>query len=467
MTHQRKPIFGALALACVFLVFPLVSEGQSAATTTPSPKPQTCEAQAAQRKRDWGQTDHAWLASVFHNERSDTRQTWCSIWETHGYDRVHKTEDFGRVFFTGDGVHPTVGSIVPGSGFAGGLDLNLQRAATTLPLRFNGSIEARGSVGGFWEAGGTLNILGSSANVDDDRHIHATLTTQHRSLPKLTYFGLGDSSALADISVFGLADTNASGKIWFPVRGGFTLSANLGGVWSAPSGYHASALPSIEQVFTPQNTPALATSTAFVVSGVGIDWAHPLDPCLQCWYSTDVTLGFQLFHEATGAPYSFRRFQIEWTQAWHLFPDFPHDLGTVSVVSRLIESVTPAGNSVPFYLQPTIGGTDINGFDVVRSYPDYRFRAPNALTFQGEYTRPIYDPLDFLFFYDVGKVALDRGDLGISHMRHSFGVGFTVRAGGFTEFKFYYAWAGTEGTHTNYTGNTDNFVGENGARGVF
>jgi hypothetical protein len=470
--NKAKRILCGLALSCagIFQCPALHAQtippsSAAASTSSPSP-PQTCDSQAARGKVAWAQTQHVWLASLFHNESADTKQTWCSIWETHGYDRVHKTEDFGRVFFTGEGLHPALGSIVPGSGFAGGLGLTLDRALQSKPLRFAANIEARGTASGFWEAGGKLHIVGSSAT-DDNRHINATLFAQHRSLPELTYFGLGDSSSVVNQSVYGLEDTSGGGTISVPLPIGFTISGSVGGLHTDPEDFHGSPIPSIEQIFNPSNTPALSTSTTYIVSGAGIEWIHPVDECLHCWYRTDVATDFEVFHETGGAPYSFRRLHVNWTQTWHPFPDATHDLGTISIVSRLVESFAPAGNSVPFYLQPTIGGTDIDNYDAIRSYRDYRFRAPNALTFQGEYTRPIYDPLGFLFFYDVGKVALTRSDLDISHMRHSFGVGLTLKIGGATLFKFYYAWAGREGTHTNYTGNTNNFAGENAAAGVF
>lgn len=464
--NRSKQVRYLLALVCAALVSPTAfAQSVPVASSTPPP-PQTCAARAAQEKVEWGKSEHVWLANVFHTEGLDTRQTWCSIWETHGYDRVHKVEDFGRVLFTGDGVHPVAGSIVPGSGFAGGLGLGLNRALQSKPLRFSTNVEARGSTGGFWEVGGTLNILGSS-QTDDNRHIHGTLFAEHRSLLQLSYFGLGNTSLVANQSVYGLEDTTVGGTISIPLPGAIEISGDLEGLWTSPAPFHGSAIPSIEQIFTPANTPSLDTSTNYVVSGVSIDWLHPLDECQHCWYRTDVTGGFHLFHEASGAPYSFRRFNVAWTQTVHPFPDSSTDFGTVSIVGHLTESAAPAGNSVPFYLDPTIGGTDLNNYDVIRSYRDYRFRAPNALTFQGEYTRPIYDPLGFLFFYDVGKVAQSRGDLDISHMRHSFGLGLTVQIGGATLFKFYYAWAGREGTHTNYTGNTNNFAGENPPSGVF
>jgi len=133
------------------------------------------------------------------------------------------------------------------------------------------------------------------------------------------------------------------------------------------------------------------------------------------------------------------------------------ELGTISATVRFVEAYAPAGNAIPFYLQPTIGGTDINNVDVLRSYADYRFRAPNLLTLQTEYERTIWGPFALLGFHDVGRVAEQRSDIGIVHMRHSFGAGLMVQVGSLPIMKFYYAWAG-EGTHTTYTLNTNNFT---------
>jgi hypothetical protein len=429
--------------------------------------PEDCDKRAALEKVDWAKSGpHDWVSSEFNKQHIESKQTWCHIWATKGYDRVHKAEDFGRVLLTGSGLHPTAGSIVPNSGFAGGLALNLDRAAKTYPVRFSTSIEARGSTTEFWEAGGILNLLGSAKRLDN-RHIDVTLSAIHRSLPQLDYFGLGNSSLLANESLFGLSDTTIQASAIIPLPRNFRLLGGIEGLWSSPQEFHGSGTPSIEQVFNPSNTPALGTSTAYFVYGAGIDWKYPLEECLQCWYKTDINGTFRSFAEASGAPYSFRRFDLTWAHVLNPFPQVSPGFGTLSVVGRLIATSVPEGNQVPFYLQPTLGGTDINNFDVLRSYHDYRFRAPNALSFQAEYTRTIWDPLGALVFYDVGKVALATSDLGVSHMRHSFGVGFTLRAGNATLFKLYYAWAGFEGTHTTYTGNTNNFAADPNLRGVF
>ena len=182
-------------------------------------------------------------------------------------------------------------------------------------------------------------------------------------------------------------------------------------------------------------------------------------------YRTSINGTFKAFHETSGAPFSFRRVEAVWEQQYT--PRASVDLGTFSLTGRLVESIAPAGNAVPFYLQPTLGGSDIDNVSDLRSYRDYRFRAPNALSFQADYEHAIKDPLGVLFFYDVGKVALRRSDLDISHMRHSIGIGMTVRAGNLPVIKLYYAWSGREGTRTIFSGNTNALGDDPLMSGVF
>src|SRR5215471_21445610 len=145
------------AATCFFSVSMSWAQPPTAGTKPPV----DCDARTAQQKAEWGRSPHVWLASVFHTERIEIEQTWCRTWATYGYDRANKAEDFGRTFFTGDGVHPAFGNIVPGSGFAGGASINLERALDSQPLRLQSSIEARESLNRFWVVGGQLSVLGS------------------------------------------------------------------------------------------------------------------------------------------------------------------------------------------------------------------------------------------------------------------------------------------------------------------
>jgi len=89
-------------------------------------------------------------------------------------------------------------------------------------------------------------------------------------------------------------------------------------------------------------------------------------------------------------------------------------------------SQASAGNAVPFYLQETIGGTDIDNQPSLRAFKDYRFRGPDLMTLQAEYDRKLCAEctpckqgvirtvcrhLGLVLAYDAGKVALRNSDL--------------------------------------------------------
>jgi hypothetical protein len=55
---------------------------------------------------------------------------------------------------------------------------------------------------------------------------------------------------------------------------------------------------------------------------------------------------------------------------------------------------------------------------------------------------------------DQGRVALTPGDLGFSHLKHSFAGGLTLRAGGFPMVSLMFAWGGSEGHHNIFNMNS-------------
>ena len=69
-------------------------------------------------------------------------------------------------------------------------------------------------------------------------------------------------------------------------------------------------------------------------------------------------------------------------------------------------------------------------------------------------------------FYDAGTVGDRFGDLGRS-VKHSAGVGATLRLGGIVFAQVYYAFGGSEGTRFNLTGNSNPTVVDSAARSVF
>ena len=116
------------------------------------------------------------------------------------------------------------------------------------------------------------------------------------------------------------------------------------------------------------------------------------------------------------------------------------------------ESFADRGSVVPFYLSPSMGGSDINGTAMLASYPDYRFRGPDVLLFRESIEHSLGKlPIGVLFAVDEGKIGLRRDDVSLNHLRHVFSTGLTVHAGGLSVISLLFAWGGPEGNHTATT----------------
>jgi len=124
--------------------------------------------------------------------------------------------------------------------------------------------------------------------------------------------------------------------------------------------------------------------------------------------------------------------------------------GSVSARLLISESFAKAGSAVPFYLMPTLGGSNINGEALLPSYPDYRFRGPNLILLRGTIEHSLGKfPAGLLFSFEEGKVANRRDGIAFDHLRHSFSAGLTVRAAGLPVVNLLFAWGGNEGHHTS------------------
>jgi hypothetical protein len=134
-------------------------------------------------------------------------------------------------------------------------------------------------------------------------------------------------------------------------------------------------------------------------------------------------------------------------------------LGTVSVTGRVTTSYASDVSAVPFYLQPTLGGADLEGVDTLRGLVDYRLRAPNRVLVQVNFDKPIYNvgikghPLGqygLYVFFDAGNVSLKPGDLLANGLRKDVGVGFSVAVQNKIVARVYVGFGAGEGSHPNF-----------------
>ena len=342
-----------------------------------------------------------------------------------------------------------------------------------------------------WRAGGYLKIVrtgvelptvstGAAPGPSSGIHPYPVIDVyaQTISLPKLAYFGLGPDSARADKSYYGMAETIAGTSLIYPVTASPIARLNLSlvgeinyrGVDIRAS--DADNLPSIEQVYTEATAPGLTSQPGFAQFGEGVRIKPSLaNGHLQLNYATR----YQQFVAGDSA-YSFQRWTVDLNHEIPLSgtttgapPETanPNDCprgtadagclpvsrnrnGTINLRIFLARSSVSDTASVPFYFQPTLGGSDINGNRVLASYEDYRFRGPHALLFQESFERAIGStPVGFWIASDQGRVSLQEGDEG--KFRASYSAGLTLRAGGFPVVLLSFATGGSEGHHVALT----------------
>jgi hypothetical protein len=119
--------------------------------------------------------------------------------------------------------------------------------------------------------------------------------------------------------------------------------------------------------------------------------------------------------------------------------------GSVNFRLLATRSAGNEGSRVPFYFQPTLGGSDINGQRLLSAYDDYQFRGPDLFALQESIVHSLWGPIGAYLLVEQGKVTSEGVGPGSSDLLHSIAVGLTLRAGGFPLVNLTFAWGG--GSH--------------------
>jgi len=384
------------------------------------------------------------------------KQDWCKLvkWD----DTWPRLQYLMVDLFTGPGLHPTAGIVVPDGGAAGGLALNVDwNSSGPIEQRFATSIEGRATENGFWEIGGKLQSLLAGYS-ERGKSPQVTLFASHLDLPRLPYYGLGGDSSRSNRKLYGLRDSAVAASVDVPIPLGLAVAGEVAGLWFSPD-----VSTSFGSVFNEETAPGLHTRTAYVRPRVSLSWNYP-DRGVLHGLSSAAVVSYG-FHEAVlGGDFSFNRFEARWNVGLGLDPLF----GGFRFASRIVVSDPRAHNRVPFYLQPTVGGADINDENVLRGYNNYRFRDLDLVAYELSYERQIFDPFGIRIFGQLAKVGAQFSDLGFSGLKTSAGFSLTFRLGGAAVAELSFGWSDAEGLHVYGTGNTNNLGGLTaGLRGVF
>jgi hypothetical protein len=392
-----------------------------------------------------------------------------------------------QVLFTDHPLHIAVGSLAPQNGVGTGLAF-VAHYTPNEDWRLFWNADAVGTSNGSWRAGGYLSAVlirhpkitprmgtagqkRSSLALQEMPVMHAYV--QGTSLNTIAYYGLGQDTSRAH-TYFGMTETIVGGNVVWPVakRLNLSLVGEVNGRIFGLRGSSGTNRISIESENDNVSAPGLISQPAFAQFAEGVR----LRPSLA---NGHVRLNYMASFSqwvASESNYSFRRLSADLSHEFPLYRNtrslLPHDFNgpdscstdpnglQCPSISRNLEgsfglrliytaSYTSAGSVVPFYLDPTIGGTDINGLTLLPSLPDYRYRGPNLLVARASFEHSIYKwPVGAKFMVDEGRVALRPGALGFNHLAHSYAAGLTVHAGGLPLIDLLFAWGGNQGTHT-------------------
>lgn len=390
-----------------------------------------------------------------------------------------------EMLFTDHPLHIAVGSLAPQNGFAAGLAF-VAHYTPNEDWRLFWNADAVATPNGSWRAGAYMSAVlirhrkittvaagGHKSNLGLPEMPVFHAYAQGTSLNKLVYYGLGQDSSSVP-TYFGMSETIVGGNVVWPVFSKLNVSL-LGEV----NGRFFSLRPSqagnnvpVQQQYDNITAPGLTSQPAFAQFAEGVR----MRPSFANGY---IRLNYTASFAEWVAPqsaYSFRRFSADLSHQFPLYRStrslLPHDFNGPDMcasepnsqkcpsISRNLEgsfglrllyttSYTSSGSVVPFYLDPTIGGSNIDGDPLLPSYPDYRFRGPDFLLLRGSFEHSIYKwPIGAKFILDEGRVALTPGTLGFNHLAHSYAAGLTLHAGGLPVVELLFAWGGNTGSHT-------------------
>jgi hypothetical protein len=337
------------------------------------------------------------------------------------------------------------GSVAPGSGFGAGLGYNSSDVGHRWKWKFSGS--GRMSIKKYWELDTNVRLVdGNPIGGNIVGNMKIDFYAVAKDMPRLDFFGLGPNSREQDRAVFHYRETAVGIDIARPVAPVLDIGGAVEGIFPRIIRIANPTVRSVERVYSEATAPGITSQPNFLHVAGYAELHSPGQPESR---KLSYKFLFNYFSDRGDHKYSFHRFDADLSNR---FPFGQDGKNEIRVRGRLSFSDAGTGQRVPFYLMQTLGGTNLRGVETLRGFRDYRFRDRNLMLLQLEYLRNIKGPIDFIAFYDTGKVAsaLSRFDEG--RLRHTYGLGFVFveRRLEDVAFRFYVAFGSGEGTHTYF-----------------
>jgi len=308
-----------------------------------------------------------------------------------------------------DGFYPEFGNMVTGAGWISG-------GPGYRHHFLDGKLMVDGSAAISWRAYKTAQARVEAPKLAGNR-LTIGARVQWQDLTQVNYFGIGPDSLEDERSEFRLKETDVAGYALVRANRWLTIGGRFGWIDAPtieePAGPFDRGFPDTRLVFP--NDPGVAEQSSMLHGGVGAEVDtrdYPSRPTRGGFYRA----AWQIFSDRDLHQFSFQRSEVEGVQ---LLP--VNERWVLGVHGWAVFSTTDSGNTVPFYMLPSIGGTN-----TLRGFSNYRFHDRNMLVANVESRWALFQHIDAAAFFDAGSVAARAGDLDLD--KTSWGAGVRVHS---------------------------------------
>jgi len=245
------------------------------------------------------------------------------------------------------------------------------------------------------------------------------LFSVHHNYPGINYYGPGPDSKKSGRTDFRLEDTAIDVTTGLQPLRHLRLGLSGGYLFVNVGPGTDSRFASADKVFTPAQTPGIDRQANFVRYGAFVLFDYrdrPGGPRHGGSYLAQ----FDRYVDQSLALHNFERLQVDLQQ----YVPFFNERRVIALHTKTVLTNADGGNTVPFYLQPVLGGSDD-----LRGFRAFRFYDNNLTEVNGEYRWEVFAGLDMALFVDAGKVFPRRSEWNCHGLETAGGVGWRFNVG--------------------------------------
>lgn len=233
------------------------------------------------------------------------------------------------------------------------------------------------------------------------------------------YYGPGPDSQKGSRSNYRREENAFGFSLGFkPARRYLSLGFTGGYLWINVGPGMETPFISTEKLFPPAVAPGIDRQANYLRAGPFLEF-DSRDRAKDPHKGTHFLAKFNIFDDRKYDRYSFRQVEGSIEQ----YVPFFNQKRVIALRAKSVLCYPDSGQVVPFYMQPTLGGTSD-----LRGYRRYRFYDNNLFLMNAEYRWEVFTLMDMAFFADAGKVFHRDGDFNLQHLESDLGFGLRFKS---------------------------------------